>query len=246
MAVTHEIMAKKLREHSSLSRDDLAMLQTLPHSLRAFLPNEDIVRQGDEPTVSVVVLEGMVARYHTLPDGRRQYISFHIAGDMPDAQTLFIEQMDHAVCAIDNVSVALIPHEAITAMFRKRPEVGIAIWRETLIDAAIFREAVTNNSARDVQSRMAHFFCEQYYRARAVGIAQAGRCRLPLTQTQIGETLGMSLVAVNRTIMSLRRTRAMDLAGGNLVVRNWEKLKEIGGFDPTYLHLKRPVRDLNN
>lgn len=45
-------------------------------------------------------MSGMVARYHLLRNGRRQYLSFHIAGDMPDSQALFIDKMDHAVCAI--------------------------------------------------------------------------------------------------------------------------------------------------
>ena len=117
--------------------------------------------------------------YHTFKTGKRQYLSFHIAGDMPDSQTLFIERMDHAVCAIDEVRIALIPHNEIIAMFVQHPGLGIAIWRETLIDAAIFREAITNNSSRDVATRMAHFFCEQYYRARAGGLAKPGQCSLP-------------------------------------------------------------------
>ena len=114
-------------------------------------PREDIVRQGDRPKVSVVVLRGMVARYHTLQGGGRQYLSLHIAGDMPDAQSLFLDQMDHAVCAMDDVVVALVSHKALLALFDERPAVGFAFWRETLIDGAIFREAITNNSARPMQ-----------------------------------------------------------------------------------------------
>ena len=116
--------------------------------LRELNPNEDLIRQGDRPNVSALVVSGMVARYHLLQDGRRQYISFHMAGDMPDSQALFIDQMDHAVCAIGPAIVASIPHKDMMATFDRRPSIAFAIWRETLIDAAIFREAVTNNSAR--------------------------------------------------------------------------------------------------
>ena len=44
--------------------------------------------------------------------------------------------------------IASIPHKDLIAGFNRRPPVGVAIWRETLIDAAIFREAITNNSAK--------------------------------------------------------------------------------------------------
>jgi len=100
-------------------------------------------------------------------------------------------------CAIGKAEIALIPREDILRLFEKRPSVGFAIWRETLLDAAIFREAITNNGSRPVLARMAHLFCELHYRARAAGLAKPGSCRLPIHQGQIGETLGISIVTVN-------------------------------------------------
>jgi CRP-like cAMP-binding protein len=242
MQATHDIMIRKLSEHSDLGPEDLAELRGLTSYGRALSPNEDFVRQGDKPVVSALVTGGMVARYHVLNSGQRQYLSFHQTGDMPDAQTLFIERMDHAVCALGEASVALIPHDEICGLFERRPAVGMAIWRETLIDAAIFREAITNNSSRPVEARMAHLFCELYYRARASGLAKPGSCRVPLHQGQIGETLGMSIVTVNRTLQALRRTGAMEFRNAELTVLDWKKLAELGDFDPNYLHLKRPSR----
>ena len=102
----------------------------------------------------------MVARYHLLQNGARQYLSFHLAGDMPDSQALFIEKMDHAVCAIGPALIASIPQKELIATFKRQPSIAFAIWRETLIDAAIFREAITNNSARTRTARMGHLFCE--------------------------------------------------------------------------------------
>jgi CRP-like cAMP-binding protein len=89
-----------------------------------------------------------------------------MTGDMPDSQALFIDKMDHSVCAIGPALIASIPHKDLIAGFNRRPPVGFAIWRETLIDAAIFREAITNNSARTMPARMGHLFCELVYRAR--------------------------------------------------------------------------------
>jgi CRP-like cAMP-binding protein len=242
MFAPHDVLIRKLQEHSVLNGADQAAIRRLPATERHIAADGDIVRQGDKPTVSVVVLNGMVARYHTLPSGRRQYLSLHIGGDMPDSQTLFIDTMDHGVCAIDDVLVALIPHSALLGLFDERPSVAAAVWRETLIDAAIFREAITNNSGRPLQTRLAHLFCEQYYRARAGGHAKPGSCRLPLTQTQIGETLGASLPSITRALQALRRTGFVDWRGGTLSMRNWPRMAELGDFNPAYLHLKKPAR----
>ena len=240
MAAWHEILIRKLKEHSRLSAADVAAIRRLPHTERAMAPREDIVRQGDRPKVSVVVLRGMVARYHTLQGGGRQYLSLHIAGDMPDAQSLFLDQMDHAVCAMDDVVVALVPHKALLTLFDERPMVGFAFWRETLIDAAIFREAISNNGARPIGARLAHFFCEQFYRARKSGLTKANACRLPLTQTEIGETVGASLPTITRGLQTLRKSKAVELRSGELQVLDWQRLTELGEFNPSYLHLKKP------
>jgi CRP-like cAMP-binding protein len=240
LARTHQALIRKLREHSRLVGEDLAAINALSHSVRQLDPDEDLIRQGDDPEVSAVVVSGMLARYHLLPDGRRQYLSFHMAGDMPDSQALFVDRMDHAVCSVGPAVVASIPHKELLAMFQRRPSVSFAIWRETLIDAAIFREAITNNSARSMPARMGHLFCELFYRARASGLTEGNRFAAPITLVQLGETLGMSIATVNRTLQDLRATRTVEFARGELQIQDWARLAETAQFNPAYLHLKRP------
>jgi CRP-like cAMP-binding protein len=236
-----QILIRKLREHSRLPGEDVAIISSFSHKVRELSSNEDLVRQGDEPRASAVVLSGLVARYHLLQDGRRQYLSFHIAGDLPDAQALFIDKMDHAVCATGPAVVALIPHGELIAAFNRRPSIGFAIWRETLIDAAIFREAITNNSAREMPARMAHLFCELYYRARVSGLTEGNIFTVPLSLAQLGEALAMSIATVNRTLQELRVSQTVDFQRGELKIKDWNRLVDIGEFNPGYLHLKKPV-----
>jgi CRP-like cAMP-binding protein len=240
LAEAHRTLIRKLKEHSRLGTEDLAEITSLSHTLKELKPNEDLIRQGDDPNVSALVISGMVARYHLLDNGRRQYISFHMAGDMPDTQALFIDKMDHAVCAIGSAVIASIPHKELIVAFDRRPPIAFAVWRETLIDAAIFREAITNNSARTMPARMGHLFCELVYRARAAGLAEGNTFPAPISLVQLGETLGMSIATVNRTLQDLRSSRSVDFRKGILIVRNWKRLAEIGQFNPSYLHLKRP------
>jgi CRP-like cAMP-binding protein len=235
------ILIRKLREHSRLTAEDLAAINSLSHIARKLEPDEDLIRQGDDPDVSAVVLSGMVARYHLLQNGSRQYLSFHLSGDMPDSQALFIERMDHAVCAIGPALIASIPHKELLATFKSQPSVAFAIWRETLIDAAIFREAITNNSARTRPARLAHLFCELFYRARASGLARGNTFAAPISLVQLGEALGMSIATVNRCLQDLRTSQAMEFRRGVIQIKNWEWLVEIAQFNPSYLHQKKPT-----
>jgi CRP-like cAMP-binding protein len=237
----HQLLVRSLQTHSRLARHDIREISSLPHDIQAFEPDEDFIHQGETPKVAALVVCGMVGRYHILRSGRRQYVSFHIAGDLPDVQALFLREMDHSVCAIGPAIVAFIPHKMLMRAFARRPSFGFAIWRETLIDAAIFREAITNNGARTKVARMAHLFCELFYRAQEASLTQGTMWDFPVSLTQLGEALAMSIATVHRTLQELRTTSTVDFRDGRLVIKDWTRLAKLGEFDPGYLHTRDPL-----
>jgi CRP-like cAMP-binding protein len=234
-----ETLIRHLKEHSRLSEQDVQEICGLTSSVRDYAPNADIIRQGDDPEAAALVVSGMVARYHLLTAGGRQYLSFHMTGDLPDAQGLFIDRMDHALCAAGPAAIAFLPHQELLQAFKRRPPFAFAVWRETLLDAAIFREAITNNSARPMRTRMAHLFCELYYRARVARLNRGNKLSLPITLGQLGEALGMAIATVNRSLQELRASGAMEFLDGELSVLKWRELQKIGDFSPDYLHQKK-------
>src|SRR6478609_5216652 len=115
------LLRASLEEHSDLAAQDVDALASLTWEVRHLRANDEIVRHGEQPKGSVVVLKGMVGRYQNLSNGRRQFISFHTAGDLPDAQSLFLKEMDHSVCAIGPASVAIVEHRQLLKLFEARP-----------------------------------------------------------------------------------------------------------------------------
>jgi CRP-like cAMP-binding protein len=231
-------LLRKLRQHSALSGREERALGRLRPRLSHAAPATDLVRQGDKPDVSIFLLSGMLARYHTVAQGDRQYLSLHVAGDLPDLQSLFLVVMDHSLVALDDAQLAYFSHKELSRVMLDEPQIAFALWRQTLIDAAIFREAITNNGLRKPVERLAHIFCEQFVRAQSAGIAKGNTCRFPLTQAQLGQLLAMSLVSVSRALQKLRKDRSMDLRDGQLTVLDFAKLKARAEFDPSYLHLE--------
>ena len=85
---------------------------------------------------------------------------------------------------------------------------------------------------------MAHFFCEIFFRASRAHLVREQVTPLPMRQSQLGETLGMALVTVNRTLRSLRCTGAVDFRDGRLRITDWPALAAIAEFDPEYLNFR--------
>jgi hypothetical protein len=78
---------------------------------------------------------------------------------------------------------------------------------------------------------------ELFTRLRAVGLTQRNSCHFPLTQSALGEALGLSTVHVSRSIMELRSRDLIVLEKHVLTIPNWKELKDYAGFDPLYLHM---------
>jgi hypothetical protein len=80
--------------------------------------------------------------------------------DISALQSLHLNVMDHDLLALAHSTVAFIEHEDIRQLALDRPQVALALWRDTLIDASVFREWIMNVGRRDASERLSHLICE--------------------------------------------------------------------------------------
>jgi hypothetical protein len=158
--------------------------------------------------------------------------------DIPDLHSVHIDVMDHDVAMLQPGKVALVPHAALLALMERHPRIAAALWRCTLIDAAIFRQWMVGMGRKSAYARVAHLLCELVVLARAVDLGAGGIDHLP-TQEELGDALGLSVVHVNRTMRTLREDKLIETRGKRLTILDWSGLSQAAGFSPSYLHLGR-------
>ena len=228
----------KLERGLRLTAEERSALEGLPLRLQSIKSDTEIVREGDRPEACFLLLEGFAAAFKRTGTGKRQIMTFHIAGDIPDLQGLHIKRLDNAVSSITPCKVAFIEHDALIDLCDRFPRLTNALWRETLTDAAIFKEWVLNVGRRDAYAGVAHLICEVVTRMRGVGLVHDGRCAFPMTQNELADAVGISAVHVNRTLQELRAAGLIALSRGKLDLLDWEGLKKAGDFAPDYLYLE--------
>ncbi len=230
-------LIRKLESIYVLTDVEKQAVGELPIHVRDLAAGQDIVREGDRPSQCCLLLDGFIQRYKMIGDGQRQIMSFHINGDMPDVLSLHLAVMDHNLGTLAPSKVGFISHQSMRRLIQDHPRIGDALWRDTLIDAAVFREWLVGMGRRDAHARIAHLFCEIITRLDSVGLAPDKSVQIPLTQATLADALGLSAVHVNRVAQELRSEGLITWRGKTLTVNDWEGLKEAGDFDPTYLHL---------
>jgi CRP-like cAMP-binding protein len=229
-------LIKRLRKSDDISEDDIQEIHALPITVKEYAAERAVVSDGDRATECCLIVEGFCVRSKTIPDGKRQILSIHIAGEIPDLMSLFLHVMDHDLSTVAPSTLGFINHEALRKLHRRRPNVAEIFWRDTLIDAAMFREWIVNVGQRPAPARLAHVIAELRERLKVIGLVAGSDFEMPLTQEQIGEALGITSVHANRVIKQLRQEEIVDVQRGRVTILNEARFQQLADFDSRYLH----------
>jgi len=233
------VLIRKLRSLHTISDEEAAAMAAAIADTKVLKRGDYIAEDGSEPKHSTVMIEGIACRYKTFDDGRRQILSFQYPGDITDLYSYVLKKLDHAVGALTQCTVSQIPHEAIQALCEKYPNLAYALWRDTLVDTSKLHASIASLGARSSKERLAHFLAEQHMRMVAVGLAEAGKpANFGITQTDLADATGLSLVHVNKTLKKLREHGLLSWNRNQLTILNWEELKKVAIFDANYLHFR--------
>ncbi len=232
-------MIRKLSLWGPLSDEDRARILTLPFQRRKLDAGQYLVWDGDKPQHTCVLLSGFAYRHKIAGNGGRQIVSIHMKGDLLDLQNSLLGTADHNVQMLTRGEVAMLPVNIVRETAFRFPNIGMAMWYETLVEASIFREWVLNVGRRDARTRIAHLLCEFGVRLEVADLAGQTSYELPITQEQLADAVGLTAVHVNRTLMKLEADGLITRTKRMVSIADWERLKEVADFAPRYLHLDR-------
>jgi CRP-like cAMP-binding protein len=230
---------KKLRLRTNISAEDERVVRDLVADHRQVGPHQMLVRSGELLNHSMLLLDGWLVRSKDLPSGERQILEIHLPGDFADLHSFTLKRLDHDIFTVTQSIIGLVPHERLTQLTERHPHLTRVYWLSTNIDAAIAREMALSLGQRSAISRMAHLFCELHLRLSSVGKAGEDTFDFPLTQRELSECLGLTVVHVNRTLQELRRRQVIEAENRHIRILDRNMLEAIAEWDPGYLQLRK-------
>jgi CRP-like cAMP-binding protein len=235
-----EPVIRRLNALRPLSAEACASLEAVVlEGLQRAGSSEDLISEGDRVDSVRIVLSGWLCRYKTLEDGRRQIVNLIFPGETCDAHAFLLSVMDHSIATMTPVVYTEIKRARFENMVAADRSLAEAFWCETLLSGAIQREWAINIGRRIALERVAHLFCEIFERLRPVGMVDGNSCIMPVTQMDLADATGLSVVHLNRTLQELRAAGLIVLRERTLTVNDLDALKDAALYSPSYLHLYR-------
>jgi CRP-like cAMP-binding protein len=232
-------LVRKLEHYEKLPAEEKKALELAASGVLRVRQRDTLTKQGSPVDRIFAIVEGFACRYCLLPDGRRQISAFLLPGDMCDTRMFALARMDHSICALSPVEALQYSAESVRRL-EQLPVLSRVLARSSIAQQSIAREWLLNVGHRTAFERLCHFFCEIFERLQAVDLVRDYSCELPLTQVEIADTLALTSVHVNRTLMELRRSQLVTFQNKQLVIHDYAALRRVAGFDPAYLHLEDP------
>ncbi|TNC05410.1 Crp/Fnr family transcriptional regulator [Methylobacterium terricola] len=230
------VLIRKLDRLIPLAEIDASALANLSVGMRQVGPRTDLLHEGDTPDEVILMLDGFAARCKFQPTGKRQILAHLLPGDLCEPDAGYLSRLDFSVCTLSACMVAFISRRALASTLERYPATAHALRLVKLQEEAISREWLVNVGCRSALERMAHLLCELLVRLQAVGFATRDGYGLPITQQDLGDTLGLSNVHVNRTLKVMRDQNLVEWRGRQLKILDLSRLQVIAAFKLGYLH----------
>lgn len=221
---------------------ELALVQSLKRREIRMGAGETLIHEGQTDAPLFTLLNGWAFRFKTLSDGRRQILSFLLAGDFIGVQQKMGDAAAHGVVTLTDAVFCVFQRDSLWELHRQSPSMGFNITWLTAHEESLVDDTLLSVGRRNAEERIATLLILLFKRAAALQAdGGASGVPFPLTQQHLADGLGLSLVHTNKTLRKLERRGLHHLTDGRLYLRDVKALARLADLYGDGRPTQRPL-----
>jgi CRP/FNR family transcriptional regulator len=172
---------------------------------------------------------GWACQFRDLANGGRPIVDVYLPGDVLGLDAILGTRPLEEISTLSTVTIETIP--AAAAMIELMASRPTALYVALLLSRRQRRadRLLAAHSCIDARGLLAMMLLDFYTRLRRRRLITGSVYNLPLTQTQIGDYLGLTVVHVNRVLRELRDVRIVNLEKHCVTILDLERLRTLAG-----------------
>jgi CRP-like cAMP-binding protein len=211
-------------------------------SIDVFAARTEVREEGQPRCDPFLVVEGLVGCSRRTAAGRRQMIAILVPGDLYSGEEAMDPPSSLSVHCLSDCRIAFLPHPLLEELGLTSPKLRRALRRLEQEQRRTVQEWVLNLGGRSAATRLANLFCELFERLARVGLVRDCAYELPLTQQDLADVSGLSVIHVNRVLQQFRQAGLLSFSGGLLHILDLPSLRKLGEFTPGTYFEPYPAR----
>lgn len=177
------------------------------------------------------LLSGAMMRYRTMEDGRRQIVNFMFPGDLVGLESSFSQAATHSVEALTTARLCVFDSARYYELIVAQPSLGYDITWLAAKEETALEEHLVALGRRSARERVAYLAIWLWFRARGSCMTEGTRLDISITQAQIADMLGLSLVHTNRTVKALDRDGIVRWRQQSIEITNFAAAIDVAHYE---------------
>ncbi len=216
-------LTMRLARYVDLTGHERDALAALIESERRLSAGQLLQEQGGPVDGLFVVQQGWLHSSKRLATGGRQILRFHYSGDLIGTSSIAWSVAAASLTAVSDCIVAVVPKANLGRLFAAHPRIGGLLYAVACAEKVAMADRLTTIGRMNALQRLTMLLLDVLARLRVTAGGVVDTIDLPLTQTDLGDALGLTKVHVNRTFRALeakamirrdgRRVTMLDEAG---------------------------------
>lgn len=201
-------------------------VQPVQSQIQVFPPRRPILHPREEADFVPVICSGWAATSISLSNGRKQIVSFLLAGEAASMNYLFEACAGRAIEAVSQVSCRKFRRNDLRDAVMQNPSLVASLGRVLGEERERSDQLSLDLSRRSAEARIARLIWSLFERLRKKGQAQDSVIDFPVRQQQLADATGLTAVHVCKVLSRFRSNKLLRLDGRKLTLLDQKRLQE--------------------
>ncbi|WP_253339431.1 Crp/Fnr family transcriptional regulator [Sphingobium sp. OAS761] len=228
--VATSCFAERLSRHVPLSDAEKTALARLEENPRKIKRGAMIQRVNDTVTELFVLREGRVMSFVILPDGSRQILRVYFPGDFIGSASTIYNRSPESLVALSDAVVCPFDKHALRRLLEEYPRVAALLFLMSNAERVSMTDRLASLGRTSAKARVAAFLLDMFDRLRVTDENITDSFDLRLTQEEIGDSIGLTSVHVNRMIRQMEQEGLISRSNGRITLLDLRRLEDIGHY----------------
>ena len=213
----------------ALEAEDIERLDNIIQRSKPLRKGEHIYRESDPFGSVFAVRSGSVKAYKITGDGKEQITGFYFPGELLGVDGIAHNSHTVSAKALETAAVCEIPFKRLEELSTKLPSLQRHFFKLMSKEITQDQQLITLLSKNSAEQRIASLLLSISARTARLKLS-ATSFRLPMSRTDIGNYLGLTVETVSRIFSRFQKAELLKVENKEIRMLDIEKMRKMAGI----------------
>ncbi len=209
--MSESCLVTRLSRYAAISEREAEFLARMEEAEERLDAGSVIQSPGDPVEAVYVLKHGWAVQRAQIRDGRTAILRVYLPGEVMGLAEIGPMTALHTLAMRTEGAICRFPRAGLTPLFQELPRLAALFTAVSSLDHMALRDKVAALGLFSAEDRLIHFLLDLRARLAVGTIGLGNRFRMPFSQVEIGQAVGLTSIYVNRLLRGMVRDGRIEI-----------------------------------